>query len=245
MPRTAGNCQKLGERQDVDSPSVSRRKQHHRYLDFGPLVSRTYSFLFLKPLWSLVGASLVAQIVKNLPAMQETQLWSLGQKDPLEKQMASPSNILAWRIPWTEKPGGLQSMGSQKSQTWLSKWAYTVNCYCRLRKQKQSVEGSGWYKRELFSSNLQSSRSTTSICYGRIFLSLEMCCKCNQEIMRVGTSLVAQWLRIHLPMKGMRVRSLVWEESTCLRATKPVHHNCWHPCSLEPELHKKPTQQEA
>ena len=60
------------------------------------------------------GASLVAQIVKNLPAMQETQVRSLGWKDPLEKGMASHSNILAWRIPWTEEPGGLQSMTSQR-----------------------------------------------------------------------------------------------------------------------------------
>ena len=56
-------------------------------------------------------ASLVAQIVKNLPAMQETQVQSLGQEDPLEKEMATHSSILAWRIPWTEKPEGLQSMG--------------------------------------------------------------------------------------------------------------------------------------
>ena len=54
-------------------------------------------------------ASLVAQRVKNLSAMQETQVWSLGQEDPLEKGMATHSSILAWRIPWTEEPGGLQS----------------------------------------------------------------------------------------------------------------------------------------
>ena len=83
-------------------------------------------------------AVLVAQTVKDLPEVQETQLWPLGQKDPLEKQMATPSSILAWRIPRAEKPGGLQSMGSQKSQTWLSKGAYTVNCYGRLREPKQS-----------------------------------------------------------------------------------------------------------
>ena len=59
-------------------------------------------------------ASLVAQAVKNLPAMQETQVQSLGQEDPLEKQMATHSSILAWRIPWTEEPGGLQSMGLQR-----------------------------------------------------------------------------------------------------------------------------------
>ena len=57
---------------------------------------------------------LVAQMVKNLPAIQGTQVQSLGQEDPLEKGMATHSNILAWRIPWTEEPGGLQSTGSQR-----------------------------------------------------------------------------------------------------------------------------------
>ena len=58
--------------------------------------------------------------VKNLPAMQETQeIWvrSLGQEDTLEKEMATHSSTLAWEVTWTEEPGGLQSMGSQKSQT--------------------------------------------------------------------------------------------------------------------------------
>ena len=53
-------------------------------------------------------------MVKNLPAMQETQVQSLGQEDSLEKGMAIHCSILAWRIPWTEEPGGLQSMGSQR-----------------------------------------------------------------------------------------------------------------------------------
>ena len=57
--------------------------------------------------------SLVAQMVKNLPAMQETPVRSLSQEDPLEKGMASHSSILAWRMPWTEEPGGLQPMGLQ------------------------------------------------------------------------------------------------------------------------------------
>ena len=56
----------------------------------------------------------MAQVVKNLPAMWETQVQSLGQEDPLEKTIATHSSILAWRIPWTEEPGGLQSMGSQR-----------------------------------------------------------------------------------------------------------------------------------
>ena len=52
--------------------------------------------------------------VKNLPAMQETRVRSLSQEDPLEKGMATHSSILAWRIPWTKEPGGLQSIGSQR-----------------------------------------------------------------------------------------------------------------------------------
>ena len=56
----------------------------------------------------------MAQMVKNLLAMQETWVQSLGQEDPLEKGMATHSSILAWRIPWTEESGGLQSMGSQR-----------------------------------------------------------------------------------------------------------------------------------
>ena len=61
--------------------------------------------------------SLVAQWVKNLPAMQETWVQSPGHEDPLEKELASHSTLLAWRIPWTEEPGGLQSMESQDSDT--------------------------------------------------------------------------------------------------------------------------------
>ena len=56
----------------------------------------------------------MAQMVKNLLAMQETQVRTLGQEDPLEKGKATSSSILAWRIPWTEEPGGLQSMGSRR-----------------------------------------------------------------------------------------------------------------------------------
>ena len=56
-------------------------------------------------------------MVKNLPAMWETQVLSLGQKDPLEKGVATHSSILAWRIPWTEEPRGLQTMGFKESDT--------------------------------------------------------------------------------------------------------------------------------
>ena len=56
----------------------------------------------------------MAQTVKNLPTMQEIWFRSLGQEDPMKKEMATHSIILAWRIPWTEEPGGLKSMGSQR-----------------------------------------------------------------------------------------------------------------------------------
>ena len=59
----------------------------------------------------------IAQMVKNLPAVQEIQVQSLGQEDPLENEMAIHFSLLAWRTPWTEKPGRLQSMGLQKSDT--------------------------------------------------------------------------------------------------------------------------------
>ena len=59
-------------------------------------------------------ASLVAQTVKHLPAVRETRVQSLGWEDPLEKEMAPHSSTLAWKIPWTEEPGGLQSVGSQR-----------------------------------------------------------------------------------------------------------------------------------
>ena len=74
------------------------------------------------PLW----ASLVAQMVKNLPAMQETRVRSLGRRDHLEKGKATHSSILAWRIPWTEESGGLQSMGSQRVR---DSWATNTYTY--------------------------------------------------------------------------------------------------------------------
>ena len=70
-------------------------------------------FLFWKPLW-LQRASLEAQMVKILPAVQEIQVWSLGGEDPPEKGMATHSSILAWGIPWTEEPSRPQPMGSQR-----------------------------------------------------------------------------------------------------------------------------------
>ena len=65
-------------------------------------------------------------MVKNLPAMQEIWVGSLAQADPLEKGMATHSGILAWRLPWTEEPGGLQSLGAAESQTQLSSFHFSL-----------------------------------------------------------------------------------------------------------------------
>ena len=62
----------------------------------------------------IIGTSLMAQLVKCLPAMQEMWVWSLGQEDPLEKEIATHSSTLAWKIPWMEEPGRLQSIGLQR-----------------------------------------------------------------------------------------------------------------------------------
>ena len=76
----------------------------------GPWMASQAVAVTVPSLW----ASLVAQIIENLPTMQETQVPSLGQEDPLEEEMATHSSLLAWEIPWTEEPGGLQSMALQR-----------------------------------------------------------------------------------------------------------------------------------
>ena len=68
----------------------------------------------IRPIPLLNKTSLVAQMVKHLPTMWETQVQSLDQKDPLEKEMATHPSILAWKVPWTEEPARLQSMRSQR-----------------------------------------------------------------------------------------------------------------------------------
>ena len=85
--------------------------------------------------------SLVAQSIKCLPAMQETQVRSLGWKDPLEKEMATHSSILAWRIPWTEETGGLQSTGSQRvGHDWATWLTQQYSCLEKSHGQR-SLEG--------------------------------------------------------------------------------------------------------
>ena len=105
----------------------SSKKPFYLYSLAQPLISYTVVmtnklsyliiFLFFMCLPNYEGASLVAQLVKSLPAVQETWVWFLGQEDLLEKEMATHSSIIAWRIPWTEEPCGLQSTGLQELDT--------------------------------------------------------------------------------------------------------------------------------
>ena len=81
---------------------------------------------------SRMETSLVAQMVKHLPTMQETPVQSLGRRDLLEKEMATHSSILAWKIRWAKQPSGLQSMGLPKSWAWLSTLSLLFNMLSRL-----------------------------------------------------------------------------------------------------------------
>jgi len=101
---------------------------------------------WIKKMWCthICWASLVAQIVKCLPAKRETWVWSLGREDPLEKAMATHSSTLAWKILWMEKPGGLQSMGSQRVRhDWATSLHFTyththshTHAHTRILKRK-------------------------------------------------------------------------------------------------------------
>ena len=97
---------------------VSYEKYNHKICTkrFGQVGRMSFACRTCRILTSipLSGSSLVAQRLNRLPAMWETWVRSLGWEVPLEKEMATHSSILAWRIPWTEEPGGLQSMGSQR-----------------------------------------------------------------------------------------------------------------------------------
>ena len=92
---------------------------------------------FAYPAW----ASLVAQMVKNLPAMQETRVWSLSQEDSLEKGMATHCSVLVLRSPGTEEPDGLKSMGLQRVRhDWLRLWIFSIGECCGLRRNNWGVD---------------------------------------------------------------------------------------------------------
>ena len=106
----------------------SRRRKGQFFFSLHSLVLVNYTTQF-KLCTRDYTASLVAQMVKHLPAMGETWVWSLGLEDPLEKEMATYSSTLAWKILWMEKPGRLPSMGSQRvGHDWVTS-LYRKNCH--------------------------------------------------------------------------------------------------------------------
>ena len=120
------------------SPSIwhtswERETRRTHLSDWSFVNSFTYSFIhYLLSTHYIPGimenmASLVAQMLKHLPAMWETQVWSLGQEDPLEKEMATHFSTLAWKLPWTEELGMLQSMESQRvGHDWATSLSFTL-----------------------------------------------------------------------------------------------------------------------
>jgi len=88
--------------------------------------------------YTVYRASLLAQMVKRLPVMRETCVWSLGQEDPLEKEMATHSSTLAWKIPWTEEPGRIQSMGLQRV---IHNWVTSLIQYIREQRHYFANKG--------------------------------------------------------------------------------------------------------
>ena len=101
------------EREVLLCPTFPRSKWTVIYLDLSGLYSSVRKIIVRH----VLGAGLVAQLLKDLPGMQVTWVRFLGWEDPLEKEVAPHSSILAWRIPWTEEPGRLLSMGLQESDT--------------------------------------------------------------------------------------------------------------------------------
>ena len=104
----------------------------------------------------------MAQTVKNLPAMWKTWVQSLGREDPLEKGMTVRSTILAWRIPWTEEPGRLQSMGSRKESDMTKRLTLSLLSLCALKRYLR------WWRREWFGPEGGRPVSRTLLC-GRVW----------------------------------------------------------------------------
>ena len=104
-----------------------RLRAQHSIPKLNTVVNKTTTTTFMKSVMLFFYTFSGGSVVKNLPAMQEMQVWSLGQEDPLKKEMAIHSSILAWEIQWTMVPGGLQSMKSQESDMDLpSKWSSSL-----------------------------------------------------------------------------------------------------------------------
>ena len=135
MSEVAQSCPTLCDPMDCSLPGSSVHGIFQaRVLEWVAIsFSRTATQTFVS-VSTCTWASLVAQRVKRLPEMRETWVQSLGQEDPLEKDKATHSGTLAWKIPWTEKPGRLQSMGSQRATS------LSLSFYLHLVKKSSSTD---------------------------------------------------------------------------------------------------------
>ena len=157
--------------------------------------------------------------------MWETWVWSLGWEDPLEKGKATHSSILAWRIPWA-----VESMGSQRvQQDWATFTSLHIIQY-RNNLHFTSVNSKG----KLLKNKLNDTRKKQPDTPRKWDILQDN--RLGASKVSVGASLVVQWLRIHLSMQGVQVRSLLWGDSTYRGPIKPVNHNYWAH-SLEPKFH--------
>ena len=190
-------------------------------------------------------------MAKNLPAMQETWVQFLGQEDPMEKGMVTHSSILDWRIPWTEEPGGLQSMGSQRVR---HDWVTDTHAHWHYYREQIKVLAWGYGSLKHSALRIADQLSCALLVLAHVFegfwnlcpgllsaLDLSAswlgdlppaCAPGDAKTLALRTSLVVQWLRIQLAMQGRWVWSLVWEDFC--RATKPIYHNYWA-CALQQE----------
>ena len=168
---------------------------------------------------NIVGASLVTQMVKNLPAIRDTWARSLGWGDPLEKEMSTHSGILAWGIPWTEEPGGLQSMGLQRvGRDWVTNTFLTQKVapntllvfllrYLRGLSVSNLSVSRCWYPDVFyrFLKNIFSNLSTNFIFGHGLF---EVCCFLNIYLASLGLNCGMGDL---VPHQGSNLGSLHWE----------------------------------
>ena len=129
-----------GERSQISGPTKTDLCNTLETLPFLILFNVAQQWLS-QSMWGLFGASLVAQRLKHLPGMRETRVWSLGWDDPLEKEMATHSSTLAWRIPWREEPGRLQSMGLQRAgHEWATLLTYLLALATHFKNIKTKVK---------------------------------------------------------------------------------------------------------
>ena len=157
-------------------------------------------------------------MVKNLPVVQETWVWSLGQEDPLEKGMATHSSVVAWRIPWTEEPGGLHSRGSKARLDWVT-GTFTFTFRVIINRWKLST---AWTKTVFWLFYL--SIVSFSLCFCLPFCSVvffcfpfHVLCLCSRFIFcgycEVGTNCLVGEIVLFLPIASYYLHLLIWASS--------------------------------